>query len=290
MRANGSLTVLRTAEEVKVAEEVCARPDAAQRGVRLLDPAEARAVNPAVRGEFRAAVHCGHDAAVESRVVPQALREKMSTTGRYDWRPGREIREVTTAKATDHMGTRHSGDLIVQCTGAAHTSLSGAHLAKAPLRRVRIQMMQTAPLDETVTTSIADGDSLRYYPAWRTDALAGLPPQMPIAAEGKMQLLLVQRLDGSLTIGDTHEYDEPFAFDVDERYYDHVRTVAEQILGRPLPPTLRRWAGVYSQTTDSSLYHRSSPAPGVVIVTGPGGRGMTMSPAIAEETFEAVAA
>jgi glycine/D-amino acid oxidase-like deaminating enzyme len=95
----------------------------------------------------------------------------------------------------------------------------------------------------------------------------------------------VQRLDGSLTIGDTHEYDEPFAFDVDEGAYDHLRGRAEQLLGTALPRTRRRWAGVYSQVTTSELYHRSQVAPGVILVTGPGGRGMTCSPAIAEESF-----
>ncbi len=38
--------------------------------------------------------------------------------------------------------------------------------------------------------------------------------------------------------------------------------------------------------TTSELYHRSQVAPGVVLVTGPGGRGMTCSPAIAEDSFE----
>ena len=66
---------------------------------------------------------------------------------------------------------------------------------------------------------------------------------------------------------------------------DHLRGRAEQLLGTPLPPTRRRWAGVYSQVTTTELYHRSQVAPGVVLVTGPGGRGMTCSPAIAEETF-----
>lgn len=277
---------MRTPAELAVAQEVCARADAADRGFRLLEPHEVREVNPAVRGDLLAAVHCERDATVESRIVPQALRAALAASGRYHWHPGREVRELGDGPSiVDHLGTRHDGDLVVQCTGAAHTGLSGAHLSAAPLRRVRIQMMQTAPLDEPVTTSIADGDSLRYYPAWATPALAALPPQHPIAEAGKMQLLLVQRLDGSLTIGDTHEYAEPFAFDVDERYYDHVRAVAEQILGRTLPPTVRRWAGVYSQATDDAIYHRSHPAPGVTIVTGPGGRGMTLSPAIAEETF-----
>jgi len=72
---------------------------------------------------------------------------------------------------------------------------------------------------------------------------------------------------------------------VEEAPYEHLRTVAEEILGRALPPVVRRWAGVYSQVTDDSLYHRAEVAPGVVAVTGRGGRGMTMSPAMAEETF-----
>ena len=72
---------------------------------------------------------------------------------------------------------------------------------------------------------------------------------------------------------------------MDEAHYDHLRGRAEQLLGTPLPPTRRRWAGVYSQVTTPELYHRSQVAPGVVLVTGPGGRGMTCSPAIAEETF-----
>ena len=42
---------------------------------------------------------------------------------------------------------------------------------------------------------------------------------------------MVQRADGGLTIGDTHEYDEPFAFDVDSDAYDHLQARAEAVLG-----------------------------------------------------------
>ncbi len=108
-----------------------------------------------------------------------------------------------------------------------------------------------------------------------------------MAASNRAQLLMVQRLDGSLTIGDTHEYDEPFAFDVDSGAYDHLLARASALLGAELPRVQRRWAGVYSEVTGTSaLYHRSPVKPGVVLVTGPGGRGMTCSPAIAEETFQ----
>src|SRR5262249_43631871 len=156
------------------------------------------------------------------------------------------------------------------------------------IRRCRLQMMQTAPLGEELTTSIADGDSFRYYPAYRDADLASLGPQAPVAAEHRMQLLMVQRAHGGLTLGGTHAYDEPFDFAVDERPYRHLQDVAEAILGRPLPAVVRRWAGVYCETTDGSIYHRGEVAAGVVAVTAPGGRGMTCSPAIAEDTFVAL--
>jgi len=146
-------------------------------------------------------------------------------------------------------------------------------------------MLQTEPLEARLTTSVADGDSLRYYPAYDVPARARLAPQPPVAAAAAAQLLLAQRLDGSLTIGDTHAYDEPFAFDLDEAPYLHLMERAERLLGSPLPPVRRRWAGVYSQVTGSDIYLRGHVAPGVHLVTGPGGRGMTLAPAIAEQTF-----
>ncbi len=306
-RLHGSMTLASNHAEMALLTEAAGLPDADLRGYELLDPAGVREINPGLAGEFAGGLHCRRDAIVEPRLVPNALRDYMLAGGAgqpgglaaddvsgvvsgggYTWLPGREGVEIAAHAVRDHTGDWHKADLVIVCTGAAHTGLVGPHLAgypRPPVRRVRLQMMQTEPLDRQLTTSVADGDSLRYYPAYDLPARNLLPPQEPEAAAVSAQLLLAQRLDGSLTIGDTHAYDEPFAFDVDEAAYDHLRARAELLLGSPLPPTRRRWAGVYSQVTGGELYHRSQVAPGVVLVTGPGGRGMTMAPAIAEETI-----
>ena len=291
-RPAGSLTLATREAELRVLGEAAELPDAKQRDFELLDPDGVRAVNPALRGEFLGGLYCRADAIVEPRVALPALRSMLANTGLtgpgYEWLPGREAVEVDAHGVRDQRGRWYHGDLVVLCTGANFTGVAGPHLAATAhhLRRVRLQMMQTAPFPGSLTTSVADGDSLRYYPAYDVPSLALLGPQTPVAAASRAQLLLVQRADGGLTIGDTHSYDEPFAFDVDEEPYDHLRARAEALLGRPLPRVLRRWAGVYSEVTGTSdLYHRSVVAPGVVLVTGPGGRGMTCSPAIAEETF-----
>jgi FAD dependent oxidoreductase TIGR03364 len=288
-RAAGSLTLATSDTELSLLKEAAARPDAERRGFELLDAAAVRAVNPALRGEFAGGLHCRLDAIVEPRQVLPALREHLAGDG-YQWLPGREVTEIAPNAVRDHTGAWHQCDLVILCPGAAHTGIAGRYLARSGgVRRVRLQMMQTAPLDDRITTALADGDSLRYYPAFDLPGRAALPPQAGVAAPTRAQLLLVQRADGGLTIGDTHEYAEPFTFDVDEDAYDHLRGRAEALLGTPLPRIRRRWAGVYSEVEPAAagrvLYHRAEVEPGVVLVTGPGGRGMTCSPAIAEETF-----
>jgi FAD dependent oxidoreductase TIGR03364 len=287
-RAVPSLTLATDEAELGLLKEAAALPDAGERGYELLTPGDCRAANGALRGEFTGGLLGRRDAVVEPRQALGALRVHLTSGRGYTWLPGREAAELAPHAVRDHTGAWHRGDLVILCPGAAHTGIAGPHLAswaRPPVCRVRLQMMQTAPFPARLATSLADGDSLRYYPAYDLPGRDHLAPQAPVAAAANAQLLLVQRLDGGLTIGDTHAYDEPFAFDVDEDAYDHLRARAEALLGVELPRVQRRWAGVYSKVTGDALYHVSEAAPGAILVTGPGGRGMTCAPAIAEETF-----
>ena len=285
-RPDGSLTVAQHPAELAVMAELVAQPDADRRGVQLLDPDETRAQNPAVRGELLGALFCSRDAVVEPRQVLPAVRGYLAAGGGYEFVPGRVATRVEPGRVTDHTGAVHEGDLVVVCPGAMHDGVAAEFLADAPVRRCRLQMLQTQPFGERLTTALADGDSLRYYPAFDLPSATALPPPAPVVAEYRAQLLVAQRSTGELTIGDTHHYDEPYDFAVDEAPSAHLLGRAESLLGRRLPPVQRRWAGVYSQATDDSPCVRVWPDPRIVVVTGLGGRGMTLSPAVAEQTME----
>jgi FAD dependent oxidoreductase TIGR03364 len=223
-RPVGSLTIVRTPLELAVVEQAMTRPDAADRGFKLLEPAEARTINPALHGDFLAALWCERDAAVESRVAMPAIRDHLELSGRYAFSAGVDVVGVDQlpdgVAITDDTGRRHVADLAIVCPGAQLTGLASTLCGPdLPVRRVRLQMMQTAPLGEQLTTAIADADSMRYYPAFAGEALDTFnleQPQGEVAAHHRMQLLCVQRLHGGLTIGDTHEYEAPFNFDLDE--------------------------------------------------------------------------
>ena len=300
-RPDGSVTVAADDAELALMRDAASQPDASDRGFELLDASGVRDVNPAIKGDLVGGLWCGKDAVVEPGSVLAALRRQLEATGRYRWLPGRQAVDVQPTRATDgtgaavldQLGHRHEGSLVFLCIGDRLSGLGGrvgAALAEAPLRRCRLQMMQTAPTSERIASAIADADSMRYYPAFDLPGRASLPEPAPETSRWAMQLLLVQRADGGLTIGDTHVYDEPFDFAVDESPYDCLRARAESILGWELPPVVRRWAGVYSAVTDGGICYRQAIEPAVWVVTGPAGRGMTLSPAIAEQSWDQVTA
>jgi FAD dependent oxidoreductase TIGR03364 len=290
-RPDGSVTVAGSDLELAVMAELAAQPEASARGVEVLDPVGVREVNPSIGGEVAGGLWCRNDAVVEPGRVLGGLRSYLAASagGRYRWLQATRAVDVRAGEVLDHRGQLHTGDRVVLCIGDRLEGLGGeigAALAAAPVRRCRLQMMQTAPDRERLTTAIADGDSMRYYPAFDLPSREKLGEPAPVTSDWGLQLLLVQRATGGLTIGDTHRYDEPFDFAVEEAPYEELKARAERILGRPIPPIVRRWAGVYSVVSDDRIYYRSEPIEGAEIVTAPAGRGMTLSPAIAEETYK----
>jgi FAD dependent oxidoreductase TIGR03364 len=292
-RRNGSLTLAKNPAELRVMEECMKKEDALARGWELLDREQTQIKNPILHGDFLASLWCPLDATVEPGSILNSMRSYLLRKDTYLWRNHCDVVDVRgdsgKAYAVASNGEVFEGDHVIVCPGADHTSLFKEQFDTAPIRRVRLQMMSTAPLNEKSTTSIADGDSMRYYPGYAVPALANLPPQHPVAEKHHMQLLLVQRADGTLTIGDTHEYDEPFEFKLNEDPFIYLHDVASALFGYKLPPITHRWDGVYSQRTDGAICDRRKIATNITSVTGPGGRGNTLAPAIAEATIKGLA-
>jgi glycine/D-amino acid oxidase-like deaminating enzyme len=324
-RPVGSMTLATDEAELSLMRQARQRDDADARQWELLDGPGAREVNPELSGAVTGALWCREDAIVEPRTTLGVLRRHLSQragslpasepgtgavsqpasdpgTGAvsqpapgaaqagYTWLPGRAAVELSERAVLDDHGQWHRADWVFVCTGTTFPELVARYVDRPKTRRVRLQMLETLPYPGQLTTAVADGDSMRYYPAFELPARASLPPQEALAAAAVAQLLMVQRLDGTLTIGDTHDYAEPFPFDVDEAIYDHLLAKAALLLRQPVPPVARRWAGVFSEMIDKKdhLYWREEILPGIEVVSGPGGRGMTCSPAIAEESLSAL--
>jgi FAD dependent oxidoreductase TIGR03364 len=288
-RPNGSITLINDVRELEVAQCAMMRSDAEARQFELLSTEEVVRRNPALQGEFMSGLYCGRDAAVESRAALGALRACMENSGRYEYLPGRELVGVVDHAAIDHRGRHYAGDHVVLCLGATLSGFAAELFEGEPLRKVRLYMAETEPLEQALTTSVANGDSFRYYPGFAEYAREFLEDQPSPAADYAIQLLCQQRLHGGLTIGDTHEPEVAGLFETLDRPMDVIEAAARLVIGPAMPRIERRWSGVYHQLVDPTpdeIYLRKQVARGVSAVTGAGGRGMTLAPAIAEESFQ----
>lgn len=283
-RPCGSLTVATNEAERTVMEAYAGGPEAAMRQTQLLEPPAVRALNPALRGQIAGALWCPLDAVVEPSKVLGAVRAHLQAQGGYRFLAHRAVTALSAGSVRELSGDRHQGDVVVVAPGAWAGSLDPL-VEQGSLRRVRLQMLQTAPLATKCTTALGDADTLRYYPAYESSPLELLGQPLDLARRYGLQLLCVQRPDGRLTVGDSHDSEEPFDFSLTEDLYHHLLGRLATILGVNPPPVERRWDGVYSQRVDGGLCHRAEVSPGVWVVTALGGRGMTCAPAVAEATL-----
>jgi glycine/D-amino acid oxidase-like deaminating enzyme len=97
--------------------------------------------------------------------------------------------------------------------------------------------------------------------------------------------MISQTTAGELTLGDSHEYGlAPSIFnhdEIDRLILDHLATFTRV----PSLVPAERWFGVYAKHFEKPVV-RLHPQPGVEVVTGLGGAGMTLSFGVAAQTIE----
>lgn len=182
-------------------------------------------------------------------------------------------------------------DYVIVCSGDDFESLYPATFATSGLTRVKLQMLRTPPQPAgwQLGPALAAGLTLRFYSAF--DVCSSLPRlrqrianETPAYDRWAIHGLVSETAGGELTLGDSHEYGEAVDVFNREDVDDLILTYIRGFLDAPVMTIAQRWHGVYAKHPEQP-YLVLTPAPGVRIVTSPGGAGMTLSFGIAEETI-----
>ncbi|HTA29802.1 MAG TPA: FAD-dependent oxidoreductase, partial [Candidatus Cybelea sp.] len=166
-----------------------------------------------------------------------------------------------------------------------------AELDAAKLTRCRLQMMRTVPQPGgfDLGAVLVSDLTLCHYPAFRdcpsTARLrARIESELPRHRQWGVHVIAAQHPDGSLVLGDSHEYAADFdpdsRADVEELILDALRKFV-------CVPDLRiaaRWHGIYLKSTIGQTQVVLRPRPRVTMVTAMGGLGMTLSWGLARNT------
>jgi len=290
----GSLHVAYTEEEWQVLREMDLIFKKEKRNVTLLDKNKiAEKYEHVNTDNLFGGLYSADEMLVDPRealaALPEYLQEKYDVE--FNW--NKCVSYV--ADQTVYIGNEeeHEADIIFVCSGADFETLYPEEFSKLPLTKCKLQMMRTNPMPERfrIKTAICGGLSLLHYNSFK--AAPSLPLlQKKMANEMKeyldlgIHVMVAQNGKGEITIGDSHEYGlqvDPFdrAY-INKMILDHLKTFLK-INGNAIAET---WHGVYPKLTNGDTEIFFSPDPGVYILNGIGGAGMTLSFGLAEEVVE----
>lgn len=186
-------------------------------------------------------------------------------------------------------GQEWTADHLYLCAGDDLETLFPAVLSNAGLVHCKLQMMRSQPYGDgwRLGPMLAGGLTLRHYASFRDcPTLPALRQRVATEAPEYdrygIHVMASQNGSGEVVIGDSHEYGEAIEpFDKPEIDALILRYL-ETFLRAPNLRIAARWHGVYVKHP-TEPYRVARPAPGVTVVTGVGGAGMTLSFGLAEQ-------
>jgi len=173
-------------------------------------------------------------------------------------------------------------DQLIVCPGDDRCTLYPGALDTVGLVACKLQMMRSVPSpDLQLGPMLAGGLTLRHYRAFaQCPSLAQVVQRfdrdMPAYGQYGIHVMASQNGNGELTLGDTHEYGPSLAPFDQTLTDDLILTYLGTFLVAPHLRIATRWHGTYVKHPEAP-YVTIQPAPHVMIVTGVGGAGMTLS-------------
>jgi FAD dependent oxidoreductase TIGR03364 len=184
---------------------------------------------------------------------------------------------------------KFDADLIFICGGADFKTLYPGEFEKFPLTKCKLQMMRLMEEGSPrIGASLCGGLSLIHYPSFKAASSLNelkqyYEKEMPEYLKWGIHVMVSQNHLGHLTVGDSHEYGlshDPF----DKQCINElILKYLNQFTSLRNPKLIETWNGVYGKLTNNDTEIFYSPEPGVYILNGVGGTGMTMSFGLAEE-------
>ncbi|WP_020496243.1 TIGR03364 family FAD-dependent oxidoreductase [Sciscionella marina] len=290
----GSLHLAHRSEELAVLEEFLDRtPAAVANGVRLIGAQETLRRSDWVRGDgLLGALESPAELNIDPRVAIPALTELLRERYAVRIEFGALVTGIDHPVVHTSAGDWHAERIFV-CSGNEFQALYPEVFAESGLRHCKLQMMRTLPQPDgfELGPALCAGLTLLHYPCFAEcpslPALRTLLTERhPFCLAGGIHVLVSQASTGQIAIGDSHHYEltqDPFQYaEIDEAILEYFDGFARL----PRRRIAEHWHGIYPSPSDGSKVLLAQPEPGVTVVNGFGGAGMTLSLGVAEHILE----
>lgn len=196
-----------------------------------------------------------------------------------------------TIKTTNHQ--EFHAEKVVICNGYEFKLLYRELFEDSGLQISKLQMLRTTPLPHIqLPGNILTGLTIRRYESFEAYCPSfqqlSVPEHYEELKKWGIHILFKQALDGSIIIGDSHEYAqgtqlEELGFSINAHINQLMLDEANRILPIDQRQIATSWSGFYAQHRDHIVEKNIDDR--IHIRTGIGGKGMTASAGYAEQSI-----
>lgn len=255
-----------------------------------------------IRPEYiREALFFPEEISIDPRQAIHRILRFMKEVLGLDYFPKRMAIDLETSssgvKVRSNTGETWQADKVVLCSGSEFQALYPGLFCESDIQLVKLQMLETKPQQRLrFEPNILTGKTIRRYEAFREcasyDAIKQAEPTMGFGREHGVHILFKQSADGSVILGDSHEYAPvkdaaPISYGSSNAINIYLLEQAMRIMDLDTWEIKRIWNGYYCQTAEAPVFRRTIDER-IHICTGIGGKGMTMGPAFAKKNLQEI--
>lgn len=242
-----------------------------------------------VKADLLGSLYSPDEIIVDPRQAIRKLPLWLSEKYRVEFTWGRAVRSVTYPYVFTGS-EKIAADRIIVCSGADFETLYPELFSLQPLLKCKLQMMRMAmqPEHSRIGPALCGGLSLLHYAGFK--AAASLPAlqkrvesEFPDHLRHGIHVMVAQNEAGELTIGDSHTYGlthDPFNLQhINRLILEYLHSFARF----PDETITETWNGVYAKHSKGGTELVLDPEPGVTVINGLGGTGMTLSFGLCEQ-------
>ncbi len=286
----GSLHVAHTADEAIVLQELAEIYK--HRGYQFLNRDETiKKSTVVVADNLQGSLYSPHEMIVDPRIAIAKIPTWLSEKYRVEFLFGKAVTDI--AYPSVYTGTEEwEADEIYVCSGMDFETLYPQLFAGIPITKCKLQMMRMAaqPGNERIGPAICGSLSLIHYQGFKiapslNSLLRRYQEEYAEYLQWGIHVMASQNEAGELTIGDSHEYGlthDPFDKQfINQLILDYLKKFARFKDER----VTESWNGLYAKLTNGQTHLLTEPEPGVTVINGLGGAGMTLSFGLCEQVI-----
>jgi FAD dependent oxidoreductase TIGR03364 len=302
VRNNGTVYLASDADEIQLIHELKELMDSADYGAELLSANNCLVKWPAVSKAYcKGGIFFPQELSVEpDKLIYRIIEYAATKYSNFTYKPATAVVDCSIigdhVEVTTSYRQKFTAEKVIVCNGGEFKLLFSDLFTNSGIVISKLQMMRTVPMPQVqLEGNILTGLSIRRYESFEecpSFAKISTPSHYTELKKWGVHILFKKAVDGSIIIGDSHEYadvnhTDDLGFGINSYINELMLKAAQNVVNFDVSKIASTWAGFYPQHNSKHVVEYDI-EDRIHIRTSIGGKGMTCAAGYAEASIKQI--